>query len=109
MGEFGTYYPPLSTHTHGDIVALVLAGKNVNDQILGIASNANLYLAAASYTTPGLIGNYTTLLAFHAFNKEGVKIVNNSYGSNYGDKQQRYIDYAERYLNSINATAKETS
>ncbi|MCO6517123.1 MAG: S8 family serine peptidase, partial [Snodgrassella sp.] len=110
MGEFGTHHPPQSTHTHGDIVALVLAGKNVNDRVLGIASNANLHLAAASYPTPGLIeGRVAALSAFHALNKEGVKIVNNSYGSNYADHKQRYIDYADEYLNPINATAKERS
>ncbi|WP_143557155.1 S8 family serine peptidase [Snodgrassella alvi] len=109
LGEFGTHHSPQNTHTHGDIVALVTAGKDVNGRVLGIASNANLHVAGASYIIPGLIDGNAALKALHALNEKGVKIVNNSYGSNYADYQQDYIDYANEYLNSNNTADKKRS
>ncbi|PIT23111.1 hypothetical protein BGI37_13310 [Snodgrassella alvi] len=109
LGEFGTEHPLPDEGTHGDKVALAIAGKNVRGKVLGIAPNTNLYAAGASYFTPNLIEIYAGLRAFHALNDQGVKIVNNSYGSNYADHKELYIDYANKYLNPINAIAKERS
>ncbi|WP_287953844.1 S8 family serine peptidase [Snodgrassella sp.] len=109
LGQFGTEVTLPDEGTHGDIVALVLAGKNVQGRVLGIAPNANLYAAGATATTLGYINTYAALEAFHALNKQGVKIVNNSYGSTYADHKGDYIDYANEYLNSINDIDKKRS
>ncbi|MDF7675407.1 S8 family serine peptidase [Neisseriaceae bacterium ESL0693] len=94
LGQFGIQNPPASIH--GTVVALNIAGKNVNDRVMGIAPNVNLYMAAASDRNADTMNMGAALDALEAMNRQGVKIVNNSYGvagtSNFASTANSYIN-----------------
>lgn len=91
-GKFGTNNT--TSPDHATAVALAIAGKDVNGNVLGIAKNAELHIAnaASSDTT---ISRSGALRAMYALHNDGVRIINNSYGFD-----GTYVEDAKEYLNS---------
>lgn len=109
LGQFGTVYNG-EAYPHGDAVALNIAGKDVRGKKLGIAPAAQIYSASASDSRgAGQINIQATIKGFYALDKAGVKIVNNSYGTNYVTNKAWYIYDAKNYLNADNHKIKQNS
>ena len=87
---------------HGTQVALVLAGKHDGlGNITGIAPDVHVYSAGAGRS--GLISQEAAVNAWEDLTRQGVGIINNSFGS---DGLQSYKEEAERYYAS---SKKETT
>lgn len=101
----GTFGQTNNTSTdHATAVALAIAGKDINGNVLGIAKNVQLHIADASAGDDKISRN-AALAAMHTLFNNGVRIMNNSYGNNtYAKDANDYInaeDKSKTYIGQL--------
>lgn len=79
---------------HATAVALIIGGKDINGNVLGIAKNVELHVADASSGNDNISRSASLKALFDLYNS-GVRIINNSYGFS-----NTYVTDAEAYLNA---------
>ena len=106
--DHGDFVPGMAgtNSDHGTKVALALSGKDVNGTVNGIAKNIELHKANIGLANRDQVSGSGALRAWNELRKDGVTIINNSWGSTEGTAIPQYRHDANAYLNATSISEK---